>query len=568
MVVSLPKTAQDTLDWSWDQFAPYVEQLENEILTSSSLENWMQRWSHQARMINEMYSRMYVATSVDTTDKAAEHQFTRFLEEVYPVSLAAEQRLKEKLLASNLEPPNFSIPLRNMRTEAKIFRQANLPLRSELEKLNNEYDKILGAQTIQWKGEEKTLAQLRTIYESADQETRAAVYRLAAERQLQDRPALDALWQKMLALRLKQAENAGFPSFTEYRWQELLRYDYTPQDCARFRTAIQKVVVPAAARRYETRRQRLGVPTLRPWDLYIDPFMRPPLRPYQDAASLKAKSHTIFQQVDPQLGMYFHIMDREGLLDLDNRKGKAPGGYCIDFSLVKRPFIFMNGVGLQDDVQTMLHEGGHAFHVFESAHLPYYQQTNNLPMEFAEVASMAMELLAAPYLTKETGGFYAPEEAARARVEHLESSLLFWPYMAVVDGFQHWVYANPQQSTRPDRCDQMWAEMWEQFMPGVDYSGMEDHLQTGWHRKPHIFQVPFYYVEYGLAQLGAAQVWANARQDQPAAVAAYRRALALGGNAPLPELFQTAGARFAFDEDTLRFAVELMETTIEQLETI
>jgi oligoendopeptidase F len=567
LFTSLPNTAQDILDWSWDQLTPYFDQLVDEPLTTANLEGWMLRWSQLANLVVEMYSRMYVATSVDTTDKNAEQRFTKFLDEVYPAYLAAEQKLKEILLASGLEPPDFDIPLRNMRTEAAIFRQANLPLRSELEKFNNEYDKIVGAQTIQWQGEEKTLAQLRPIYESADRETRAAVYHLAAERQLQDRPLLDSLWQKMLALRLQVTENAGYSSYTEYRWKELLRYDYTPQDCARFRAAIQKVVVPAAARRYEIRRQRLGIPTLRPWDLYIDPFNRPPLRPYQDAASLKMTSLTIFQQVDPQLGNYFDVMDREGLLDLDNRKGKAPGGYCIDFSLVKRPFIFMNGVGLQDDVQTILHEGGHAFHVFETAHLPYHQQVN-APMEFAEVASMAMELLAAPFLPRESGGFYTQADAARARIEHLESNLLFWPYMAVVDGFQHWVYANPAQSSKPDACDQMWAELWEQFMPGVDYSGLEDHLQTGWHRKIHIFQVPFYYVEYGIAQLGAAQVWANARRDQTAAVAAYRRALAFGGTAPLPELYQAAGAKFAFDEGTLRFAVDLIETTIEQLEAI
>ncbi len=567
MFTSLPNTAQDTLEWSWARFEPYVEALADEPLTNTNLNDWMQRWSHLARLINEMYARLYVATSVDTTDTTAEQLFTKFLEDVYPASLAAEQRLKEKLLASELEPVNFAIPLRNMRAEAAIFRQANLSLRSELEKLNNEYDKILGAQTIQWQGEEKTLTQLRPIYESADRETRAVVFQLAAERQLQDRTVLDALWQKMLSLRLKLAENAGLPSYTDYRWQELLRFDYTPEDCARFREAIKEVVVPAATRRYQLRRTRLGVPNLRPWDLFIDPFNRPPLRPYQDPARLKSSSHKIFRQVDPQLGAYFHTMDSAGLLDLDNRKGKAPGAYCIDFSLVKRPFIFMNGVGLQDDVQTMLHEGGHAFHAFEVAHLPYYQQIS-VPMEFAEVASMAMELLAAPYLTKEAGGFYSPADAARARIEHLESNLLFWPYMAVVDGFQHWAYANPQLAARPEACDQKWVELWEQFMPGVDYSGMEDHLQTGWHRKPHIFQVPFYYVEYGLAQLGAVRVWANARRDQSAAVLAYRRALALGGTASLPELYQTAGTSFAFDVDTLRSAVELMENTITQLESI
>ena len=243
-------------------------------------------------------------------------------------------------------------------------------------------------------------------------------------------------------------------------------------------------------------------------------------------------------------------MRREKLLDLVNRKRKAPGGYCTDFSAVKRPFICMNAVGVHDDVQTLLHEGGHSFHVFETASLPYHQQTQ-VPMEFAEVASMGMELLAAPYLAADQGGFYSPADAARARIEHLEGTLLFWPYMAVVDAFQHWVYENPDAATDPVNCDRTWGEQWDRFMRGVDWGGLEEEKVTGWHRKLHIFQVPFYYVEYGLAQLGAMQVWRNALRDQAKAVANYRQALALGGTVTLPELFATAGAKFAFDAQTL-----------------
>jgi oligoendopeptidase F len=275
----------------------------------------------------------------------------------------------------------------------------------------------------------------------------------------------------------------------------------------------------------------------------------------------------MFSSVDPQLGRYFLQMETESLLDLENRKGKAPGGFCIDFPLARKPFIFMNAVGLHDDVQTMLHEGGHAFHTFEIAGLPYHPQLE-IPMEFAEVASMAMELLAAPYLTRDQGGFYSPEEAARARIEHLENSLLFWPYMAVVDAFQHWVYTQPQLARDPAECDACWSALWDRFMQGIDYSGLDEHKVTGWQRKVHIFQDPFYYIEYGLAQLGAVQVWRNARKDQAGAVAAYRRALSLGGTASLPELFRTAGAHFAFDADTLAEAVQLMVGTIEELESI
>jgi oligoendopeptidase F len=282
---------------------------------------------------------------------------------------------------------------------------------------------------------------------------------------------------------------------------------------------------------------------------------------------LEAKTSAIFHAVDPQLGEYFEIMRREGLLDLDNRKSKAPGAYCTDFPIAGRPIIFANSIGVHDDVQTLLHEGGHAFHVFESADLPYCWHTQ-IPWEFMEVASMSMEFLGGPYLTVDHGGFYTPSQAARARIEHLERSLLFWPYMVVVDAFQHWVYENAVAASQPTSCDLAWAELWQRFVPGVDWSGLEQEMRTGWQRKAHIHTDPFYYVEYGLAQLGATQVWRNAMRDQAGAVAAYRRALALGDTVTLPDLFSAAGARFAFDAEVLSEAVTLILHTVEELEKV
>lgn len=525
----------------------------------------MRRWTHLSRLLNELYWRLYVATTVDTNDGQAERRFNRYLDEIHPAAQAAEQQVKEKLLASGLEPENFSVPLRKIQTQAAIFRQENLPLLIQLEKLKNRYDQIVGAQTVTWEGEEITLPQLQPVYQDTDRSRREAAFRLAAGRWLEDRQALNELWAELLELRQQLANNAGLPSYTEYRWKELLRFDYTPSDCASFREAIAEVVVPAASRRYAARQRKLGLERLRPWDLSVDPLGRDPLRPYQQAEELIEKSEQIFLQVDPQLGAYFQTMRREKLLDLENRKGKAPGGYCVDYRLAERPFIFMNAVGLHDDVQTLLHEGGHAFHAFELAHLPYRYQ-DEIPLEFAEVASMAMELLAAPYLNGRSGSFYSTDESARARVEHLQDNLLFWPYMAVVDGFQHWVYANPEAARLAENCDARWLELWQTFMPDVDYEGLEAFQKTGWQRKLHIFQEPFYYVEYGLAQLGAVLVWKNALADQARAVRQYRQALAMGGAASLPELFQTAGARFAFDADTLREVVELMVATIDRLE--
>jgi oligoendopeptidase F len=342
--------------------------------------------------------------------------------------------------------------------------------------------------------------------------------------------------------------------------------DYTPQDCKQFQDAIAQVVVPAATRRYEVHRQRLGVETLRPWDLDHDlyPLHLPPLPPYGSVDELDEMAEVIFQRLDSRFGDYFHTMRAEGLLDLDNRKGKAPGGYCVGFPVARRPFIFMNAVGLASDVRTLLHEAGHAFHNFERFDLPYVQQRPP-GLEFAEVASMAMELFTAPYLVE--AGFYPPKEAIRFRIAHLERILFFWPYMAVVDAFQHWVYTHHKTATDPANCDAKWLELWKQFLPGVDWSGLEEQAMTGWHRKPHIFRYPLYYVEYGVAQLGAVQVWQNALHNPDQALEDYRQALRLGGTATLPELYQTAGAKFAFDTKTLGKAVQQVEEAIMALES-
>lgn len=570
----LPPTTDALLNWAWPDIEPHFHELAARPLTAENGAEWLADWSSLSAHLGEMYARLYVATTVNTTDAAAQQRFNNFLDTIFPPSQSAEQNLKEKLLASGLEPEGFAMPLRNMRAEAELFQEANLPQLADEQKIGNEYDKIIGAQTVLWEGQETTLSQLKPIFQDPDRAKRERAWRMSMERRLADRAAINARWAQVLRVRLTIAENAGFGrDYRAYRWRQKLRFDYSPDDSKSFQRAIEEVVVPAATRCYERRRQRLNLEALRPWDLAdgwygrpIDPPHLPPLRPYTTIAELNEKTSAIFHRVDPQLGAYFDTMRREGLLDLDNRKGKAPGGYCTGYDVVKRPFIFMNAVGLHDDVQTLLHEGGHAFHVFETAALPYVHQLQ-LGMEFAEVASMSMELLAAPYLSAAHGGFYSEADAARARAEHLEGMLLFWPYMAVVDAFQHWVYENPDTALNGDACDAQWATLWGRFMSGVDWGGLEQERMTGWQHKSHIHQSPFYYIEYGLAQLGAVQVWRNALHHQAEAVANYRRALALGGTVPLPQLYATAGAKFAFDAATLREAVTLIENTLTNLES-
>jgi oligoendopeptidase F len=572
MLINLPNTPQEIIAWSWSEIEPHYKNLEAQSLTAASVDNWLADWSSVGERIEEMLARLSVAMSINTADKEAEERMNKFLDGIFPNVMAAEQKLKEKLLASKLEPKGFDIPLRNMRAEADLFRDSNLPLLADQQKLTIEYDKIYGAQTVKWEGEEITLTRLALNYQQPDRARREKAWRLKAERQLSDRKAINDLWQKFMDVRARIAKNAGKASYREYAWQQKLRFDYTPADCMSFEKAIEEVVVPAATRIYQKRKKALGLDTLRPWDLVDGWFNRPAppagqsqLKPFGSIDELKTGASSIFHQVDPVLGGYFDSMVADGLTDLDNRKNKAPGAYCTSFTSIRKPFVFVNAVGTHDDVMTTLHESGHSFHVFETVKIPYVQQLA-VPMEFAEVASMGMELLASPYLTKERGGFYMESEARRARTEHLEGMILFWPFMAVVDSFQQWVYENPNSGADPSKCDKKWGELWDQFIPGVDWSGLEDEKVTGWHRKLHIHQVPFYYVEYGLAQLGAVQIFGNALKNQKKAVADYRKALSLGGMVTLPELFKSAGAKFAFDASTLKKAVDLMVGVIQELD--
>lgn len=564
MLDSLPRDPKLMTKLTWPDLEPHYDDLTRRSLSQDSVEQFLADWTRLTETIDEAFSRLYVATTVNTADSEAEALYYAFLDEIYPRTGEGEQALKRKLLEARLEPAGFQVPLRKMKAEAEIYREENLPLLVQEHKLSTQYDKIIGGQTVEWEGKELTVPQMRPLFQKPERDVRERAWRLTVSRQMEDWGAINDLWRQFMEIRGKLAANAGFGDYRSFRWKQLLRFDYSPEDCRRFHEAIEQAVVPAAARVCERRRNLLGVATLRPWDLDVDPLGRPPLAPFQEVSRLKAGAAAIFHRVDPSLGRFFDIMTKEGLLDLENRKNKAPGGYCTEFVAAKQPFIFMNAVGVHDDVQTLLHEAGHSFHAFERDALPYYQQ-REVGMEFAEVASMAMELLASPYLVETEGGFYSEADAARARVEHLEKSILFWPYMAIVDAFQHWVYENPQAAVKPDLCDTAWGEIWGRFMPWIDWTGLDAELRSGWQRKLHIHTVPFYYVEYGLAQLGAAQIWGASLRDQAAAVSAYRRALALGGTVPIPDLYSAAGAKFALDAGKLAESVALMESTIEVL---
>lgn len=548
---------------SWAEFAPYFSDLLNRDLSADTIEAWLKDWSDLTDSLGEVGARLFVNTTRNTADTEGEQRYKSYVEHIQPAFSSASNGLRQKLLDSGLEPANFEIPLRNIRAEVGLFREANLPLQTEEQKLGIQYNKIVGAQTVHWDGKEITITALSPVFQEQNRTLRERAWRLAIERQLADRPAINSLWTQFLSLRRQLAANAGLSNYRDYAWQARLRFDYTPEDSLLFHQAIEDVVVPAATKLYERQRQRLGVDTLRPWDTSVDPSGLPALHPFDTIPEFEDDTAAVFSQLDPQLAHYFGIMREEDLLDLDNRKNKGPGGYCSSFPVSKRPFIFMNAVGVHGDVRTLVHEAGHAFHAFEKFKLPYGMQ-RVVTSEFNEVASMAMELLTTPFWTS----YYSEADAARARIAHLEKIVHFWPYMAVVDAFQHWVYTHADDAADPANCDAAWADLWARFMSGEDWSGLEDAMVTGWHRKLHIHRYPFYYVEYGMAQLGSVQIWANMLRDQPAALRAYRDSLALGGTKALPDLFAAAGAQFVFNHDTLREGVDLLMGTIDELETL
>lgn len=566
MFENLPTSSDVFMTWQWDDIEPFVADLTSRPLQLDTIEPWLRDWTALYRLYSESLARLRVATAQDTTDEAAEERLNNYMDTVYPKMSAAENVLKERYLNSHLQVDGMETAMRNMATDAQLFRDENLPLQAYLVKLGNNYSRLTGTITIEWEGEQLTQPQAHRLLQSTDRAVRESAWTRMMAANLAQREAINANWVKLFENRLQQTRNAGYgDDIRAFTWQQKKRFAYSPDDCKQFHAAIEEVVVPAMLRRLEQRKQAMGLDVLHPWDMAVDPNGREPLNPYDKPEDFENGAAGIFSNLDARLAGFFQIMRDEALLDLVNRPGKRLGGFCTSFDVRGVPFIFTNSVGSAADVRVLLHEAGHAFHVFAAKDLPYHQQTD-VPMEFAEVASQSMELLTADYLNKSNGGYYDDGAATRAKINQYEMVIKFWPYMAVVDAFQHSVYENPDRATDTAWCDEQWTMLWERFMPGVDWSGHEDALATGWHRKGHIHRSPFYYIEYGLAWVGAVQIWQNALQDRPAAIEQYLRALSLGGTATLPDLFAAAGARFAVDVDTLGQAVEALENAIAELE--
>jgi oligoendopeptidase F len=549
-------------DVSFDQWAaaePYYRDLaERPLNTLADVERWLLDWSELDAAFDEEGTARYIAMTCGTDDPQRQAAYLHFCENVKPPREPWLHQLKQKLVdaAARVELPKkrYEVLLRSVENAIALYRDENVPLKTEDEKLSTEYQTITGGLSATYRGEELTIPGLLKYQEETDRATREETWRLAMQAYLAQQPALDALYEKMVVLRHRMAQNAGFSNYVEYRFRELERFDYTPADCFAFHDAIEKVVLPAARALRAERRQKLRLDRLRPWDTEVDPAGREPLRPFETVEQLVARCRDVFAAIHVDFGRIFEELDKGNLLDLASRKGKAPGGYQSTYHERRLPFIFMNAVGTDDDVRTLLHEGGHAFHTWACRADPLLLY-RNYPTEFAEVASMGMECLALPHMKL----FYDGQEP-RARRSFFEGIVNFFPYMAQVDAFQHYVYTHVDAGLEDwKRC---WLRLQQRFDTGVDWTGLEEEARHGWHRKLHIFEVPLYYVEYGIAQLGALQVWQNARKDPASAVALYRQGLSLGGSRPLPELFEAAGCRFDFTAATMQPLIDAVMAEI------
>jgi oligoendopeptidase F len=560
--VQLPETPDAFCDANWDHVAPYYQMLTTAPLTRESAPEWLEAWSTLEELVGEAGTLAMIAYTGDTTDPVKEARYLRFASEIFPRSEEHHVRLAQRLLDLGYWREDLDVVLREFRTDAEIFREANVPLFSELETLSAAYQKITGGLAVTWEGETKTIPQLQPYLKSQDRAVRERAFRLAAGAYLARHDDLADLFDQMYERRVRVARNAGFDDYQAYIFKEKHRFDYTPDDCARFHAAVQETVAPVAERLMAYRRDRLGVETVRPWDTLVDPENGPPLRPFATIGDFVERATRVFQRVDPQLGVWFHHMTRERLLDLDSRPGKAPGGYCTKLSFRRHPFIFMNAVGVPDDVSTLTHEAGHCFHAFAASSLPLLWQRGT-GSEAAELASMSMELLAAPYLVR-PDGYYTADEARRATIEHLEDIIISLAHIASVDAFQRWIYTSERGGDR-DARDEAWLTIRARFERGVDWRGLEEERVARWYRQLHIFELPFYYIEYGIAQLGALQVWRESLTDPAAAVARYKHALALGRTRPLPDIYRAAGAELVFEADAMQDLVGLVERRIEEL---
>lgn len=530
--------------------ALYQSLLQRDIpVDAAKLRQWILDWSELESVLGEVSCRRYVAMTCNTADEKAAKAYTDFVENVQPVMNEYDDKLNKKLVAHPAKDAlkgEFGEWFKGVQVSLDLFSPDNIPLETEENKEIQAYQKITGGMSVEFEGKTQTMQQLAAYMERTDRNLRERAWRAMWERRLQDKEALDKAFDNLFALRKQIAKNSHCKDFIDYIFLAKHRFDYSPADCEAFHESIEKLVLPLQKKIYKKRAQKMGLDRLRPWDLNVDPLNRTPLKPYRTGDELIEKVDQIFESIHPQAGKWAREMQAKKLIDPDSRLGKAPGGYQIGFDESRLPFIFMNSAETDRDIYTLLHESGHSFHQFALADQPIFPY-RDVPAEFAEVASMSMELIG----TSNLKPFYGDDTEAIARsiAGELEDVIWLFPWVASVDSFQHRLYSFPEH-TASDRSD-IWTEIMDRYDTGVDYSGLEAVRRNLWQKQLHIFECPFYYIEYGIAQIGALQVWANFKKDPKKAIDDLFRAESLGSSRPLPELFAAANIKFDFTPRTL-----------------
>lgn len=533
------------------QVEALFQQLLDEQIPNSAdaLRAWIMKWSELGSVLSEVSCRRYVAMTVNTKDEVAAKAYESFVENVDPISSEFDDKLNKKLMAHPAKDAlknEFGVWFKSIQVSLDLFSPDNIPLETEEVKAVQAYQKITGGMSVEFDGGVKTMQQLSAYLERTDRDLRESAWRTMWDRRLQDKEALDKSFDELFSIRNKIARNAHCKDYIDYIYLAKRRFDYTPAHCRDFHESVEKLVLPLLKEIYKKRAAKMGLEKLRPWDLAVDPLNRAPLTPYQSGDELIEKVDQIFESIHPQAGKWARQMQAQKLIDPDSRLGKAPGGYQIGFDESRLPFIFMNSAKTDRDIYTLLHESGHSFHQFALANQPILAY-RDVPSEFAEVASMSMELIGMSNLKPFYGNDIA--SAARSAEGELEDVIWLFPWVASIDSFQHELYSRPNHTAK-DR-EEIWLKIMDRYDAGVDYSGLEKVKANFWQKQLHLFECPFYYIEYGIAQLGALQVWANFKKDPQKAIDDLFKAESLGYSVTVPEMFKAANINFDFTAKTI-----------------
>jgi oligoendopeptidase F len=550
---------------SWQDVKPLYENLLNRALENAQdLRQWFIDRSELESYLSENMAWRYIKMTCDTVSEENQKNYQFFVEQIQPELSVYSDQLNKKALENpfldELTDAGFRIMIRGMKKSVEIFREENISIETQIQTKQTDYQAITASMTVNINGEELTLPKAGDLLQSPNRGIREEAWTKISERRYQDYEKLDILFNELRDLRHQLALNAGFINFRDYMFAAMGRFDYTPQDCFNFHEAVAETVVPLIDKMTKERLKKLNTNDLRPWDLKVDPDGKPALKPFKNGEDLLDKTVECFQKIDPKLADYIRIMRRMGHFDVESRKGKAPGGYNYPLEEIGVPFIFMNATSSLRDVVTMVHEGGHAIHSFEVRNLPI-NAFRNPTSEVAELASMSMELISMEHW----GIFFEDEkDLKRAKIEHLEDILKGLPWIATVDKFQHWMYENPTH-TIEERQTQ-WLKIFDQFSDSLtDWKGFEHFKRCTWQRQLHIYEVPFYYIEYGMAQLGAISVWKNYKQDAQKGLDGYLNALKLGYTTTIGKIYEAANVKFDFSKE---YIAELMDFVKDELEKL